>query len=139
VHDGDTIESRNRLSTVIDTSRTRNRYDLTSPAKSVSEQLLRTLLAEDLGSIQELGDVFIKGSTGLEEGLEVISMAIRAAWEVLNREWIARVYVVLQSRATDRIDSVHLSKKSGMTTLTSSWDEIMSAPWMVWGQKPKMS
>jgi hypothetical protein len=64
-------------------------------------------------------------------------MTIGPAWEVLNRKWITRVQ--LERKATNGINSAHLSKKSGMITLTPSWDEIMSAPWMVWGQKPKMS
>lgn len=83
--------------------------------------------------------MFVKGGTGLEEGLQVSPMCVGAAWEVLNRERIAGVYAVSERRSTNGIDSTHLSKKSGIITLTSSWDDIISAPWMVWGQKPKMS
>ena len=139
MNDGDTIESRNRLSTIADASSASNRHFLAPPTVTVSEQLLRALLAEDLGGVQKLRDVFFKGSASLEEGLEVIPMAISTVWEALGWERITGVYAGLEGRATNGIDSAHLSKKSGMITLTSSWDEIMSAPWRVWGQKPKMS
>jgi len=62
------------------------------------------LLTKDLGGVQKLGDVVIKGSAGLDEGLQIISVGIGTAWEVLNRERIAVVYSVLERRPTDGID-----------------------------------
>ena len=37
VNDGNTVEGRDRLSTIIDVSSTRNRHDLASPAEAISE------------------------------------------------------------------------------------------------------
>lgn len=60
------------------------------------------MLAKDLGSIQKLGYVRIKGSTGPEEGLHIISMTIGAVWVVLSRERIAGVYTVLERKVNER-------------------------------------
>ncbi len=54
-------------------------------------------------------------------------MPIGAPWEVLDWERIAGIYKASTQKANG-VDSTHLSKKSGMITLTPSWDEMMSAP-----------
>lgn len=46
--------------------------------------------------------MFVKGSAGLEEGLQIGPMCIGAAWEVLNRERIAGVYAVLAKKTNER-------------------------------------